>query len=627
MRTGKDLLEQTLAIIKKSLDSGQFYDVENELVELKGLSTKGDWKSLRETVAAFLNTQGGYVICGISERNKQYIFSGFDRNNEGNLMELQTKFFRNDRDQLLDLTENILLEYQTLDDTPKTIAIIRIIPLSEDKKYLKLDGIYYERILTGDKEISPEKLRLHQEYKTDLIHAKEIQPVIAAKLDDLDIDKINDYIVLIRKTSISETLKSDLQKATDFLYRRHCINNQGQITLLGLLLFGKDPAQYLENRAEVDCYLDMGSGGLIGRDKRYFRNDVITLSNNAFNFVWGHIKIGRSYVGGGSSVPEYPEELIREVINNALAHRDYTINEFITIKVNQGKNMMVTNPGTFKQKMLILNESIADRPIRRIIPGIPETKNPKLAAILKTFEKIESQGVGMATLVNDCLANLIDVPYYDLQRPDTISLVIPSGELLDAKTQMWLNSFRAYINQKLSNNTLPAHETILAYLYKSEQLNQQRYYTILLSHSNNHFDALRDLEKAQLISKHPKASTEQVPIYIIDPELLLTEFNAAIEALTGIKLAGLDNVAQKTLNIIYRHQHYNHKSIRPNQITAELYHQLYDKTIDPKKYETLGRKIRKICANLLTEGVLQQDHSRAYSLKPPHVVKLPPLFP
>jgi ATP-dependent DNA helicase RecG len=55
---------------------------------------------------------------------------------------------------------------------------------------------------------------------------------------------------------------------------------------------------------------------------------------DAFLFVWGHIKVGRSYVGGGRSEPEFPKKLVREIINNAIAYRDYTVNKFITLKIH-----------------------------------------------------------------------------------------------------------------------------------------------------------------------------------------------------------------------------------------------------------------------------------------------------
>lgn len=610
MTVNSDLLNKIISGIETTLSSGQFQDNENPIVELKDLSSGNEWTSLKETICAYLNTNGGYVICGIRERNKQYSFPGFDRNNEGKLIELRSRFFKNDSDVLPDLSENIDFDYRNV--LGKTLAIVAVRPLSEDLKYLKFDGVYYERVLTQDKVIPPAKLIQHREYKAELEYSKEISPVAKASLDDLDIDKINQFIIKINATGKKETVKKDLQDALDFLTRRYCINTEGAVTVLGLLLFGKEPFQYLEYRAEVDCYFETGND--IGRDKRISQNDVINLMDDAFSFVWGHIKVGRSYIGGGRSEPEFPEKLVREVVNNAFAHRDYIANKFITIKINPGESIEIKNPGSFKQKMLITETSTKSE-IRRIISGVPETKNPKLANVLKAFDKIESQGIGMATLVSVCLENQIDVPYYDLSVPDTISLVIPSGKLMDDETQRWMNSFYGYLSERLEGKITQEHELVLAYLLKSERLNQKRLYTILLNPSNNHFDVLSDLKRSGLILEHPSASSEQTPVYILDKELTIVDFTKQIEKQTGISLTGLDDTHKRVLNIVYRYNHYNNQSIKPNVITPELYSQLYGKEIEPTTYESLGRKVRKICGDLSKADILSKKDDKSYEIK------------
>jgi ATP-dependent DNA helicase RecG len=610
MAGNNDLLNKIISGIEATLSSGNFQDSENPIVELKDLSSGNEWTSLKETICAYLNTNGGYVICGVRERNKQYSFPGFDRNNEGKLIELRSKFFKNDNDVLPDLSENIDFDYRSV--LGKTLAIITVRPLSEDIKYLKFDGVYYERVLTQDKVIPQTKIIQHREYKAELEYSKEISPVAKATLNDLDIDKINQFIIKINATGKKETVKKDLQDATDFLIRRYCINSEGTVTVLGLLLFGKEPFQYLEYRAEVDCYFETGND--IGRDKRISQNDVINLMDDAFSFVWGHIKVGRSYIGGGRSEPEFPEKLVREVVNNAFAHRDYVVNKFITIKINPGESIEIKNPGGFKQKMLITDISTKSE-VRRIISGVPETKNPKLANVLKAFDKIESQGIGMATLVSVCLENQIDVPYYDLSIPDTISLVIPSGKLMDGETQRWINSFYGYLSERLEGKVTKEHELVLAYLLKSELLNQRRHYTILLSPSNNHFDVLSDLKKSGLVLEHLTASSEQTPVYVLDKELTIVDYTKQIEKQTGKSLSGLDDTHKRVLNIVYRYNQYNNQSIKPNLITPELYSQLHGKEIEPTTYESLGRRVRKICGDLLKADILTKKEDKSYEIK------------
>jgi ATP-dependent DNA helicase RecG len=615
-----DFLKDKLDAIDKSLKSGIFEEVKDAKLELKDLSTGSEWTSLKESICAFLNTSGGYVICGVRERNGHYNLTGFDRNNESKLIELRTKFFTSDNDVLLDLSDFIDFEYVDFKD--KTIAIIFVRPVSEDIKFLKFNETYFERVLTADKVISKSRILEHRDYKLELEYSKELLPIKGADLSDLDVDKINQFIIRINATIRKETVKKDIDDARSFLIRRHCFKDN-QVTTLGLLLFGKEPTVFLENRAEVDCFF--GDDTDIGRNKQDFQDDVLSLMDNTFRFIWGHIKVGRSTREGGKSEPEYPEKLIREVINNALAHRDYTINKFITIRVRPNQHLEIKNPGVFKSKMLVYDKS-SQVEVRRIIAGIPETKNPKLASILKAFDKIESQGIGMATLVSVCLDDTIDVPYYELETTaNMISLIIPSGKLIDEEIKFWLNSFNKFMVDRLGYQLNLEHKKVLAYFYKSEKLNERRKYTILLSQSNNHFDVIQTLHKAKLIEEH-SASREDAPIYILNRELLKTDFSDELDGVFS-KLANtetsliindyhsLDKVQKSILNIIYRNSYYNNQAIKPTQITPEIYLAEYGKIIDPKIYETLGRRVRKICERFWKLGLLdKEDFSKGYSI-------------
>lgn len=604
----KDIVQTTLERIQECLDTDTFQDWERETIELKDLSSGNEWTSLKETICAFLNTNGGYVICGVRERDKKYSVKGFDKANEARLIDLQTKFFKNDKGVLIDLSENISLRYEELSGT--LVAVIIVNELSADLKYVTIDNVAYERVLTADKKVPDAKIVQHKEYKTELEYSKEITVQRGATIDDIDVDKVNQFIIKTNTSGKKETVKKDVSDAIDFLERRYCINAEGNVTVLGLLLFGKEPFVHLEYRAEIDCYFQTDNE--IGKDKKFYQDDVLNLMDNAFAFVWGHIKVGRSASGGGRSEPEYPERLIREVINNALAHRDYTINKFITIKVNPGANLEITNPGTFKEKMLLLNSSAN---VRRIIPGIPETKNPKLANVLKVYDKMESQGIGMATLVKECLDNNIDVPYYDLSNPDNIRLVIPSGQLVDDETGFWLSSYTNFIERKLNKQLTEKHAAVIAYFLKSMRLNKQGYYTILFSRSNNHFNVLSDLLSANLINEDVHTSKEYRPVYVLNEELMLSDFTEKIEVLIGEQLLTFDETARVILNIIYRYNTYNNQSVKPNRITPEVYYNIYGKNIEPKKYESLGRKVRKICSELEKRGILSKNNAdKSYKL-------------
>ncbi|MDP3927404.1 MAG: putative DNA binding domain-containing protein [Bacteroidota bacterium] len=604
-----DFIRETLETIKISITTNQFIDVENSKIELKDLSTGGEWISLKETVCAYLNTDGGIIICGVRERNKQYNLSGFDRNNESKIIELQKSVFKNDNEVYIDLTRNIYFDYQLINLHNKNLdlLIIAVYPLSDDLKYISFNGKYYERKLTQDKEIPVSKISQQKEYKQELEFAKEIAPIDKATINDLNIDKINNYINLLNREIRSETLKSSLSIAIPFLNNQHFIRDNN-VTLLGMLICGTDPFHYLASRVEVNAYYDTSSD--IGKDKKIFRTDVLNLMEESFRYVWGKIKINRTISNGGKSEPEYPEILIRETINNALAHRDYSKDNFVTIKVEPNQYIEIKNPGSFKEKIKIVNTD-TNIEVRRIIPGIPESKNPKLASILKVFDKIENQGRGMASLVNAALENKVDLAYYEI-KDAMITLRIPTGKLVDDSIETWLNGFQTYIELKIKNTLTYEHKAVLAYFYKSELLNRKRFFTILLSESNNHFEVIDELKRNGILFEH-QVSSEQTPIYVLDRVLLKTDFREELTGIMGESYIGLEQAAKEILNITYLFSKYKNQALKAAEITPEVYRRIYGGNIVGKTYETLGRRIRSISNQLCDEGILFKDTKSAYS--------------
>jgi predicted HTH transcriptional regulator len=183
-----------------------------------------------------------------------------------------------------------------------------------------------------------------------------------------------------------------------------------------------------------------------------------------------------------------PETDGDEVWNNALAHRDYSIDKFVNIIIKPNESIEIRNPGNFRQEQkLVLDDPAQKIRIRRIIP-IAKARNPRLADVLKTFDRWEGRGIGMASLVNACLDNQIGVPYYIFHSENDISLFIPKGKCLDDKMEHWLKSFSGYLQKKSGGAGLSEHEqVVLCYFYQSELLNRSERYTILLTPDNNHY--------------------------------------------------------------------------------------------------------------------------------------------
>jgi predicted HTH transcriptional regulator len=593
-------IEKKLSEIEKIIANDlEYKGLENERLELKDLSGGDNWKELYKTVCAFLNSGGGIVIIGVKEdgKTKKLKFTGYNQNNEARIKELARQFTDKNH-KAADLSQYVRpgsMEIHSL--LNGQVCVLYIEKLPEEEKFVYYNGNAYERQLSGDHIIPADKIKKQAELREELLSSKETETIDDSTIDDLDIDKLNDFIIRLNAGKKIESLKADIQTAAQFLKWKRMLRD-GKPTVLGMLICGKRNSleYHLQERCELDAYFENGKTGVIADDRKIYKENIIDLMEAAWAFVFSKTGTGLSVSGGGSAVFEYPEEVIRETINNALAHRDYTVNRFSTIVVRNNENIEIRNPGSFRQEQLFQS----DRPlkIRRIIP-FPKPRNPNLADILKVYRKWEGRGIGMSSLVNCALNNEIDVPYYVVHNQYEVGLCIQKGRIFDDKCEMWLNSFSRYIAEKTEGIPLTDEQkTVLAYLYKSEILNAGEKYTINFSMSNNHFNVINELEAYGLIYKLP-ANDLDIQLYGIDETLKKDSYNSVLNKIFGNSLYSLDADSIAILNVIYQHNTYSAAAEVSARLAAKhLFFYKNPRTKTGNSFDNYTRKIRRLINRL-----------------------------
>jgi len=541
-----------------------FEKLESHVLEVKDLSRAkdvADWKQLYITVSAFLNTDGGLVLCGIkeNEKEKNYEITGFNSEHEDKIRAELTSgnHFTDDERNALKL-DHRNITFKLFNFRGKQIGVVNVHPFADDEKFVfyRKTNTAYIREMTGDKKLTQAQLEAHQEYKRELEYARELRPVPDATIEDLDLGKIQQLVRLLNESGPFLSVPESMEEAMPFLDSNYFIQNN-QVTLLGMLTCGRDAFYHLDKRAEVDCFLDTTNKAFVTADRRYFKGTITHLMDDSVQFVARNIKVATSYEGNGKAVPEYPLDLLRECINNAIAHRDYKSNRPVQVIIQPDQKIVIKNPGTFKQKMLIEIPD-DDQTIYRIAPpkGLPESKNPKLANFLKEIQFIENRGVGMATLVGEALEHRIGMPYYTMDA-DTVILNIPTGNILDFKTKAILQIYDRFITNKLTKKmNRESAETILAYLIKAEDIDAYERATILLTKENNHLKTIKDLVRVKLIEEHPN-SPKHHPIYRVHRQLRKTEYYDELEEIFGAnQFKALSDKEQQMLNAVYINQHF-----------------------------------------------------------------------
>ncbi|MDV7400640.1 hypothetical protein RZS08_55000, partial [Arthrospira platensis SPKY1] len=108
----------------------------------------------------------------------------------------------------------------------------------------------------GDHRIKESEIEAQEEFKEETLHARELRIVPAATVDDLDLDRLNEYIQNLNRTVRVETIKPDLAAARPFLERKTFIKD-GAVTTLGMLVCGRHPGDHLGFRCQVHGYVDV----------------------------------------------------------------------------------------------------------------------------------------------------------------------------------------------------------------------------------------------------------------------------------------------------------------------------------------------------------------------------------
>jgi ATP-dependent DNA helicase RecG len=616
-RSTMKVIDETLAKLSELIQQGRFSELETEGLEFKPVpATGGDWVERHKTVNAFLNTRGGILILGVREegtgKDRRYVLSGWKDHAEENLKAFP-RIFTDRKGVKLDLSDRFpLMELKTL--LGERIAIVYVDELPADRKFVFLNGTAYRRILTGDHKVTDREVESQEEFKEEAAQAKELQAVPEMTEGDLDLTRLNEFIFHLNQPKPVETLKPDLESARPFLERR-CFVRDGTVTVLGALVCGNHPGDRLGFRAHVHGYVDVPNQ--IARDKQDFVDNVLQLMESGLGYLLRNIQMGISAESGGMAMPQYPEELLREVVNNALAHRDYSVNKQVILSIKPGEHIAIRNPGAFRRN-LIIEDGNAEIPIRRLLPEA-KPRNPKLADVLRVYRKWEGKGIGMATLVNLCLENRIDLPYYRIYTEE-VCLHLNAGKLVGDRMERLFTSFDAYLADRLDGSD-PSEEQklVLAYLMKSEWANEQLGYTILLTPDNNHYAALVGLEKAGLISKHPLSTTSH-PIYVADRVLVKRSYVKELRMLFGEGFDVLDATAKEVLGVVYRHNRYCRiKPVSAKQASFALWYEMGGLQGDIKEFDTFYRRIRNIFNKLeKADYVRKVEGTRGYVLRDDH---------
>lgn len=343
-------------------------------------------------MVAFSNTKGGLLIIGIDDKTGDVNGLSFEEIQETNQL-LANAASDNVKTPIYIFTETVTIEKNNL--------VVAHIPEGASKPHMDNKGITWVKNGSDKRKVivKEEFARLLQ--SSGNMYADETI-VAGTTKNDIDEDFFKEFIALKTKKSFEE-----LNQSSSELLSNMGMLKDGNLSLGGLLLFGKKPQQFRPTFS-VQCIAFAGNdiSSKEFRDKEEpFEGNLKELYEKTLSFITRNLKkIQKEKSFNSPSVLEIPVETIEELLVNALVHRDYFIHSSIKVFLFDNR-IEIVSPGKLPNTLTIENikagTSIPRNPIlfsnvRYILPfvgvgsGIPRAfeNSPDLDLINDTDREL-----------------------------------------------------------------------------------------------------------------------------------------------------------------------------------------------------------------------------------------------
>lgn len=266
---------------------------------------------LAKLITAFYNTHGGTIVFGVENGTRRLAGVPSPQGAETGIV-------------------NIIRDRCSLDVMP-TIEfvsyggmqfVVVTCPQGARKPYL-VSGETRPYIRVGSSNQAAQDEEVRRLYIEGSEGGFEALPCRGAILADLSDGLIANYVRRRGETS-GQPLGLSGEEA---LQGVGCLVEQGEAwvpTNAGVMLFAEDPQRFI-GQAEVACVRFKGTDVVSYIDRRDLRGPLYQLVDDAEQFSYRHMKVGRRIEGFvGVDYREYPHEAVREALVNAVVHRDYS---------------------------------------------------------------------------------------------------------------------------------------------------------------------------------------------------------------------------------------------------------------------------------------------------------------
>lgn len=334
-------------------------------------------RSIAEHLVAFANTDGGTIVIGFDDRGKM-------------TSRIMPEDIENALREAAGMTKPpVRASLEGADATSGGPSLVVRVPRSIDMHSMQ-DGRVIVRAGGQNRALTGDEIRNLANSKNSGDY--EMETVPGATLDDFDEDIVKDFIAKREQRS----RRVDSRDAVAILRDSGAIDPHGTPTVVGILLFAKNPQAFLPNSGIVFVKFPgvdaRAEGGAMGYGRREeIGGPLSRVIEKAWQTVFEEMRVGAIVKGPQrEEVLEYPELAVREALVNAVCHRDYRL-KGRRIEIRKFSDRMeISSPGGLAGYITL--DNIIEEHFSR---------NPRLVQGLYQWGYIEELGLGIDRMIEE----------------------------------------------------------------------------------------------------------------------------------------------------------------------------------------------------------------------------------
>jgi ATP-dependent DNA helicase RecG len=382
-------------ILENILEELRMEESDNRIYEVKN-AAKGMPQTILNTMCAFANTPGGgTLILGIDENLEFEAVGVYDAKV---CQQTLGSYAKTEFSTMLEMSLYVL----RINDKKIVVAEISEAVRSLKPVHIRKNRKAYIRLYDGDYELSEQDKQLFVNARGPSLFDEE--PVKGSSISDLNNVLVKQYITNRKAHSPILSKMGD----EEILIRTGILTNVGEVTAAGIISLGIYPQQYFPNYTiKVSSKKENDNSSIRASNVNSIDGPIPIMLATTLEWLTKNsdeLTIS-TYSGQVRNVLEYPIAAMRELVANALIHRDLnplSMFENISLKI-ENQQLILSNPGGLYGITLSELGQTGSR-----------TRNVRLAEICQFVQTedganvIEKLGSGIPKVINEM--SILDMP-------------------------------------------------------------------------------------------------------------------------------------------------------------------------------------------------------------------------